>query len=321
MAVPITHGPCDNADLSEPGHFNIVSEKFPMRGALLKLFLRFCARLPLRGAQGVGATLGRLLTLIPNRARAVTRRNLDACLPELPARERRRLADRSLVETGMTATEMGALWYWPRARALALVNGDRGREAVDAALAQGRGVVLASPHLGNWEMTGLYCSSLYTMTSLYRPPRIRELDEFMQQARERAGARLVPANAAGVRALYRALEQGEVVGILPDQEPGRGGGIFADFFGIPAYTMTLIGRLVKRTGAPVFFTWAERLPDGRGFHVHYAPVPNIDGEASIEDITAAINASAEACIRTIPSQYQWSYKRFNTRPDGSKTFY
>lgn len=292
-----------------------------MRGFLLKLFLRLCALLPLRGAQRTGAALGRLLTLFPNRAREVTRRNIDACMPELGAGERRRLADRSLAETGRTVTEMGALWYWPPARALALVTGVSGRDAIDAALAQGRGVVLASPHLGNWEMTGLYCSSLYTMTSLYRPPRIREVDSFMQQARERAGARLVPANAAGVRALYRALEQGEVVGILPDQEPGRGGGVFADFFGIPAYTMTLIGRLVKRTGAPVFFTWAERLPDGRGFHVHFAPADDIDAQATIEAITAAINAGAEACIRTIPAQYQWSYKRFNTRPDGSKTFY
>jgi Kdo2-lipid IVA lauroyltransferase/acyltransferase len=307
--------------LSNPGHSNIVAEKFPMRGALLILFLRLCALLPLRIARGLGASVARLLLLIPNRAREVTRVNIDACLPELPPDERRRLAARSLIETGRTVTEMGALWYWPRARALALVDGCSGREAIDAALARGRGVILASPHLGNWEMTGLYCSSLYTMTSLYRPPRIRELDSFMQQARERAGARLVPANAAGVRALYRALEHGEVVGILPDQEPGQGGGIFADFFGIPAYTMTLIGRLVKRTGAPVFFTWAERLAGSRGFHVHFEPAAGAVADASIEDITAAINAGAEACIRTIPAQYQWSYKRFNTRPDGSKDFY
>lgn len=304
-----------------PGHSNIVSGKFPMRGPLLKLFLRLCALLPLRAAQGFGAMVGRLMSLLPNRGREVTYANIDACLPDLSPEERRRLAVRSLIETGRTITEMGALWYWPGERVLGLVTGCSGLAAVNDAMAKGRGVIIASPHLGNWEMTGLYCSSLYKMTSLYRPPRIRELDAFMQQARERVGARLVPANAAGVRSLYRALDQGEAVGILPDQEPGRGGGVFADFFGIPAYTMTLIGRLVKKTRAPVFFTWAERLPAGRGFHIHFVPGPDDLADRSIDEITAAINAGAEACIRTAPAQYQWSYKRFNSRPEGAARFY
>ncbi len=307
--------------LSNPGYSNIVVDKFPMRGTLLILFLRLCALLPLRAAQGLGAMVARLLVWIPNRAREITRVNLEACLPELPPDERRLLVARSLIETGKAVTEMGPVWYWPKARVLGLVAGCSGREAVDEAVARGKGVIIATPHLGNWEMSGLYCSSLYTMTSLYRPPRLREIDAFMQQARERVGARLVPANAGGVRALYRALEHGEAVGILPDQEPNRGGGIFADFFGIPAYTMTLIGRLVMRTGAPVFFTYSERLPAGRGFHIHFVPAPHDLASRPIEDITTAINAIAENCIRTIPAQYQWSYKRFNTRPDGSKTFY
>lgn len=292
-----------------------------MRALLLKTFLRLCACLPLRGARFMGRCIGRLLVLIPNRSRMVTHVNLRTCFPDMSPADRERLARRSLIETGMTVTEMGSLWYWPRQQVLDLVAGSSGREAVDTALADGSGVILASPHLGNWEMTGLYCSSLYTMTSLYRPPKIRELDGFMQHARERVGARLVPANAAGVRALFRTLEQGEVVGILPDQEPGRGGGMFADFFGVPAWTMTLIGRLVKRTGAPVFFTWAERLPGGGGFHIHYVPAPANLAELSIGEITTAINACAEDCIRRIPEQYQWSYKRFNTRPEGEKRIY
>lgn len=292
-----------------------------MRGPLLKLFLRLCALLPLRAAQGLGASIARLLLWLPNRAREVTRINIDACLPELSPEARRWLVAHSLIETGRTVTEMGPMWYWPKERVLGLVADCSGRQAVDDALARGKGVIIATPHLGNWEMSGLYCSSLYTMTSLYRPPRLRELDAFMQHARERVGARLVPANAGGVRALYRALEHGEAVGILPDQEPGQGGGIFADFFGIPAYTMTLIGRLVMRTGAPVFFTYSERLPAGGGFHVHFIPAPADLANGSIEDITVKINAIAESCIRMIPAQYQWSYKRFNSRPDGSKTFY
>lgn len=292
-----------------------------MRGTLLRLFLRLCALLPLRAAQGLGAGIGHLLMLIPNRSRQISAINIGLCFPDLDADERRRLVRRSLLETGKTITEMGPLWYWPGERVMGLVRQISGKAAVDAAYTHGKGVILVSPHLGNWEMTGLYCSRHYPMTSLYRPPRLRELDIFMRQARERLGARLVPANAGGVRALYRTLEQGEAIGILPDQEPNRGGGVFADFFGIPAYTMTLIGRLVKRGDAAVFFAYAERLPHGEGFHIHFVPAAAGISAGTIEEITGAINAGAEACIRTIPEQYQWSYKRFRSQPGSDKARY
>lgn len=292
-----------------------------MRGKLLKLFLRLCALLPLPIARAAGGAIARLTILIPNRSREVTRVNIDACFPDWDDGRRRRLVRRSLIETGKTVTEMGPLWYWPGDRVLKLVGGVSGKEALDEALGRGNGAVLATPHLGNWEMVGLYSSSLYPMTSLYRPPRIRDLDIFMRGARERLGARLVPANAGGVRALYKALEHGDLVGILPDQEPNEGGGVFADFFGIPAYTMTLIGRLVHKTGAAVFFAYAERLAGGRGFHLHYVAAPDDLAGRPIEEITAAINAGVEAIVRRAPEQYQWSYKRFNKRPDGGGRLY
>ena len=292
-----------------------------MREAFIKLFLRFCALLPLRGAHALGAGLGRLLAVLPNRSRTVTARNLALCFPELPPQERRRLAARSLQEMGKTATETGTLWCRDAGRVLALVRAVSGKEAVDQALSAGKGGIILTPHLGNWEMVGLYCSAHYPLTSLYRPPRMQGLEEFMRAARERAGARLVPTNAAGVRYLYRALAGGEFIGMLPDQEPGQGNGAFAPFFGIPAYTMSLLARLAQRTGAPVFFAYAERLARGAGFHLHFAPAPQGFGQGDVEEITAAMNAGVESCIRRIPEQYQWSYKRFRTRPEGAPRLY
>jgi KDO2-lipid IV(A) lauroyltransferase len=222
---------------------------------------------------------------------------------------------------GKTGTEMGPLWSWDSGRVLGLVKSCSGREPVDAAFTEGRGAIISTPHLGNWEMVGLYCSSLYPMTSLYRPPRMEDLESIMQAARERLGASLVPTNAAGVRSLYKALERGEFIGILADQEPSQGTGVFAPFFGLSAYTMTLLPRLVKRTGAPLFFTYAERLPRGAGFHIHFIAAPARLAEGSIEEIAAQMNAGIEACVRSLPEQYQWGYKRFRTRPASEKSPY
>lgn len=287
-----------------------------MREASIKLFLRLCALLPLRFAHAVGSLLGGLFAAFPNRSRHVARTNLALCFPDMDERERNRLAGRSLRETGKTMTETGALWLWDPPRVLGLVRGVTGVEQVDAAMAAGKGVILTTPHLGNWEMVGLYCSSRYPLTSLYRPPRMQGLEDFMRTARERLGAHLVPTDAAGLRALYRALARGEAVGILPDQEPRPGNGVFAPFFGVPAYSMTLLPRLAQKSGAPVFVVWAERLPGGKGFHLRFMPAGAGFHEGSIEEIAAHMNAGVEACVRQAPAQYQWAYKRFNTRPDG-----
>lgn len=293
-----------------------------MREALLKFFLRLCAVLPLPGAHALGAAIGTVAAVLPGRTRGVTERNLELCFPELSPRERRRLALRSLREAGKTAAETGALWCRDIDRVLELVRAAPGREQVDAALAARHGAIIITPHLGNWEMVGLYCSAHYPLTSLYRPPRMQGLEEFVRHARERAGARLVPTTAAGVRHMFRALENGECVGLLPDQEPAQGSsGVFAPFFGIAAHTMTLLARLVQRTGAPVFFAYAERLRSGAGFEVHFIPAPADLSRGGIEEICAVMNAGVEACIRRIPSQYQWGYKRFRTRPAGEPPLY
>jgi KDO2-lipid IV(A) lauroyltransferase len=292
-----------------------------MRTRLTIVFLRLCALLPLPAVHAFGACAGWLLARFPTEARRIARINIARCLPQLDAAERRRLVQRSLVETGKTAAETGPLWRWDRSRILDLVRGVDGEDRLEEALAAGRGAIIAAPHLGAWEVVGLYCSMRHRMTSLYRPPRLGELDALMTEARERFGATLVPADIAGVRALLKALRRGELLGILPDQEPRYGNGVFSPFFGLPAYTMTLLARLVQQTGAPVFVVYAERLARGAGFRLHFLPLAPLTEEASIEEITAAVNAGVETCVRRLPQQYQWSYKRFKTRPAGEPRFY
>jgi len=136
---------------------------------------------------------------------------------------------------------------------------------------------------------------------------MKALQPLIEAGRGRDRVRLAPANLGGVRLLLKALRRGEAVGILPDQVPARGEGIWADFFGRPAYTMTLVGKLVEATGASVIMTAAVRLPDGTGYAIHFTEFAGI---ISGDDGARALNAAIERLVKLEPSQYLWSYNRY-----------
>jgi KDO2-lipid IV(A) lauroyltransferase len=147
------------------------------------------------------------------------------------------------------------------------------------------------------------------------------LEALIHASRGRLGARLVATTPQGVRALLQALQTNEVLGILPDQDPGREAGLFAPFFGLPANTMTLVSRLAMKTGAVILLTYAERLPRGRGYKLHLESLPKLVSEGPLELSVAALNAAVEQAVRRLPEQYLWSYKRFKRRPPGEAKFY
>lgn len=291
------------------------------RRASITGLLRLTALLPLPLTHAIGALLGWLLWRIPSAPRRIAARNLALCFPELTPTERDRLLRRNLMETGRGLLELGPLWLWPGQRVLALVRGSvAGEEALAATVRQQRGAILLTPHLGAWEMAGLYYSSRHPLTILYRPSRLG-LDELSVRGRGRVGGKVVATDARGVRALFTSLRNGEILGILPDQDPGEESGVFAPFFGIAANTMTLVSRLALKTGVPVFLTWAERLPCGRGYALHLRALPEVTAAASLEVSAAALNQGVEAAVRSLPAQYLWVYKRFKTRPPGEAKLY
>lgn len=292
-----------------------------MRARIVKLLLRLFALLPLRLAHALGGVIGLLLAMLPNSLRRITLINLALCYPELDQKARARLARRSLMETGKTAMEMGAMWCWDTQRLMAKMRAVSGMELAEAAQRRGRGVIFASPHLGAWEMAGLYLSARFPMTTLYRPPRLTAIEELSRSARARLGAHLVPTDASGVRALYQALGRGEAVGILPDQNPEPGSGVFAPFFGVPAYTMVLIARLARKTGATLIMAYAERLPHGAGYHLHLREAPEEFASADPEQAAFMLNRLIEEGVRGHAEQYQWNYKRFRIQPEGAARVY
>lgn len=292
-----------------------------IRRAAITGLLRLTSLLPLPLTHAIGVWVGGLLWWIPNDLRRIASRNLVLTFPEMPVADRERLLHRNLWETGKLLLELGPLWLWRGERVLALVRGAvAGEEALTDTVRRRRGAILLTPHLGAWEMAGLYYSSRHPLTILYRPSRLG-LDELSVRGRGRLGGKVVATDARGVRSLLTALRNGEILGILPDQDPGDEGGVFAPFFGISASTMTLVSRLTQNTGAPVFLTWAERLPRGRGFALHLRALPEVTAAGSLEESAAALNRGVEAAVRSLPAQYLWAYKRFKTRPPGEPKLY
>jgi KDO2-lipid IV(A) lauroyltransferase len=292
-----------------------------MRALLIKSFLSLSALLPLPLLHAIGVFPGVMLILLPNQLRHAARVNLARCFPELSAGQRRSLLYRCLIETGKTLLETGALWLRPAQRVLGLIRQVDGLEHVEQAQALGRGLILATPHLGAWEVAGLYCAAHYDITCLYRPLRIAGLEDLVNRARSRAGGHYVPANARGLRTLFKTLEEGGTVAMLPDQEPKSGTGVFAPFFGIPALSMVFLSRLSAKNGTPIVFVWCERLGWGRGYQLHFRQPPELAYARELESSVTGINQAVESCIRECPAQYQWGYRRFRSRPAGEAPFY
>jgi KDO2-lipid IV(A) lauroyltransferase len=276
---------------------------------VLKRLLRPFAYLPLRLLHAMGSVLGWVIFLASGNYARRMRENLRASGLCADAGACRKLLHQSIAEAGKSVAELPAIWLRPQHRVLQLVRECHGWEYVEAALQQGRGLILLSPHMGCFEMAGVYSGAHLPLTVLYRPPRMQSLEPLMLEGRTKGNVRLATTDMKGVRALARALKHGEVAGILPDQVPGNGEGVWADFFGRPAYTMTLVGRLAETSGATVLLTFAERLPRGRGYRLWYEPLPTALTRDKAQSATA-LNAAIETLIRKCPAQYLWSYNRY-----------
>lgn len=279
------------------------------------ILLRLLARLPLPVMHGLGIVLGWLVYWTPGRHSGRLRAHLlGAGLADSP-RAQRRLLRRTIGEGGKAVTELLPVWLRPYATVLKFVRGTSGWEAIDAATAAGKGVILLSPHIGCFEMISLYVASQQPFTAMYKPPRNAFLDRLMLTGRQRGQANLVPTDLSGVRAQLAALRRGEAIGILPDQVASSGDGVWAPFFGRPAYTPTLVASLQRKTGAPAFFVAAERLSWGRGYHLHVLPLGDLLPADKVAAATR-INEAVEVIVRRFPTQYLWSYNRYK-RPGGA----
>lgn len=260
------------------------------------------SRLPLSVLHRLGAFLGWIIYLTSKRYSSRLRENLEYSGIEGGDQ----LLHTNIREAGKGVMELPWVWKRSLVEVVASVKRIHGWEHLEVANAQRKGVIMLTPHIGCFEVIGLYVAAHQPFTCMYRPPRYPSLDKLMHQGRGRGQMKLVPADLGGVRHLLKALKRGEAIGVLPDQVPGNGEGEWAPFFGRPAYTMTLIGRLIQVSGAPVVMCHSERLPDGEGFALYFSTL-TFDPEQSMPE---QLNEALEAVIRKHPAQYLWSYNRY-----------
>ncbi|WP_028081095.1 lysophospholipid acyltransferase family protein [Solimonas soli] len=285
----------------------------------LRLLAHACGAAPLWLLHGLGNLIGTVLSRVPSKPRRLTRWHLEHCLPALDRRTRARIERESLRHMFKAVLEAPAFWFGSRRRLERWLADEPARRQLQALRDEGRGVIWLCPHLGAWELSGLFCSAGGPMTSLYKPQKDATLDRIMHDGRTRLGARLVPTDGGGVKALLTALRRKEMIGILPDHDPPKGSGVFAPLFGMTAHTTELVSKLAARSGAPVWFCIAERLPRGRGYRFHLSPAP-----AEVADPVAgvaALNRGIEAVVRRMPEQYWWAYERYRHQPDGAANPY
>ncbi len=276
---------------------------------LIRFLFRLASWLPLPVLHAAGWLLGWLSFGLSGRFR----RRLLANARQ--AGYSRGVALSSVGEAGKLAAELPRLW---RGRPVPVAW--EGAEHVEAALARGTGVLFLTPHLGCFEITAQAYAQRFgdrqRSTVLFRPARKAWLRDLMAGARERPGLATAPTTLAGVKQLIKALRAGEAVGLLPDQVPPAGQGVWAPFFGREAYTMTLSARLVHAAGAQLLLIWGERLRWGRGYLIHVRPFeaeaagPEAPLSADAAQAAHQINRAMERLVRECPSQYLWSYDRY-----------
>lgn len=275
--------------------------------------LRWLSRRPLWLLHALGAALGWLAYALSPSYRSRLRAN--AAQAGVSVADRRA----SVAEAGRLVAELPYLWLRPAALPIGPSLSWEGRELIEAAHAEGRGIVFLTPHMGCFEVTAQAIAQDFAaghgpITVLYRPARKAWLREMEEASRARPGLATAPATLAGVRQMIRALRRGEAVGLLPDQVPPEGMGVWAPFFGREAYTMTLAARLVQQTGAVPLLIWGERLPRGAGYRVRVTPLAEAlpPGEAAQAECAAIVNRAMERLILQAPGQYLWGYHRYKS---------
>ncbi len=285
-----------------------------LKPAFATFSVRGFGRLPLHWNRFIGAVIGHIVWWCRGKTVKTSLENISKALPALSPEQHFAMTKTSIVETAKTAMESLCVWSQDYNTLSRYIISVENQSLLESKKDQQKGLLVLVPHLGNWEIIGSFLPPLIDITFIYQPSGIEAMDKLVSDGRSRNGVKLAPANRQGVAKVMRALREGGGVGILPDQVPDRqnGGGV-AQFFGHKAWTMTLVHKLIQRTHCNVVMAYVERVP--KGFVVHFVePDAAINSEEETESLNG-LNSSIENCVRKIPEQYQWEYKRYKRLGD------
>ena len=285
-----------------------------MSSVFVKGLFELLSRLPLRLLNFLGSMLGWITYRLSASYARRMRENLGMYSAGRHPDEFGRLLRANIAETGKGITELPWVWRRSLETVLGAVKNVYGIDYFDEYRSSEKGLIVLTPHMGCFEIIGLYVAKAMPMTCMYSVPKRVWMDEIIRAGRQRGQMKLAPADLGGVRLLLKALRRGEAIGLLPDQVPSHGEGEWAEFFGKPAYTMTLAGRLLEASGARVLLSYVVRRPRGDGYDLYFSPLELQQGTP----VTQQINQALEKIIQAHPEQYLWSYNRYKA-PPGSMT--
>jgi len=275
---------------------------------MIRLFLSLCSILPLKINHIFGSLIGKLLYIVDSEAKKISAQNIKICFPELSIADQKSLVKNALIHTGRNLTESGLIWNQSFSKNSNYVTDFNGENYLD----NSKKTILLVPHIGCWELTGRVLANSRKVTFMYKPLRSPKQNDYLFKRRNIGNLTMASADKSGILKIQRALKNSELVGMLPDQDPGGEGGIMAPFFNTKANTMTLLAKIAKKNDVQVLIFWAKRLPRGEGYELNLEPVDlNINGD-TLEGQVASMNQCVEALIRKMPEQYMWSYKRFKS---------
>lgn len=281
---------------------------------LVYILFSLLALIPLPLMQSIGSLLGRLVFHMASNERKRTTENVHSSKLTANDQETEKLVKAVFAETMKSGLELTIAWTRSSQHIVSLFKEVHGWEHIDAAIERQEGLLLITPHLGNYDLAGRYLSEKlpFPLTAMYRPPKISWLESVMNNGRVRDNGYTAPANMQGVKQVVRALKNQEATIVLPDQVPGEGEGVWATFFDRPAYTMTLASRLAIMPKVTTLFFCGERLPKGRGFALHIAPIEGtLTGDRQQD--AQVINHNVEKWVTRFPAQYLFGYNRYKSR--------
>lgn len=279
---------------------------------MYQTLLKTTSLLPLPLARKIGRRLGAVYYRLGKKRVHIARVNMGICYPELSPAERERRVKQSFLEAGAWFMEAGPVWMWPRERILGHVS-VKNPELYERAVAEDKGVILAIPHLGNWEVMGPFVTRDNEFACFYKHnDKSPRFNAFLRGQRSRNGTVMASADASGIRLLYKHLKAGKIVGLLPDHNPSDAMGVYVPFFGRPTLTGTLVSSLARKNGAIVLT--AAVIRTDKGFEIHFGEVENQHSEDP-ELAAKSLNEAIERCIALAPAQFQWVYPRFKKRPN------
>jgi KDO2-lipid IV(A) lauroyltransferase len=277
-------------------------------------------QLPYAALLRLGRVLGALMYRVAGSRRRIARRNLELCFPRLDEAARERLLKDNFASTGIAFFEMAMSWWWPRTRLQRLAHIE-GLEHLQAAQAEGRGVILMALHFTTLEIGAALLGQRHTIDGMYREHKNPLFDYIQRRGRERHNLDASAIEREDVRGMLKVLRAGRAIWYAPDQDYGRKQSLFVPLFGIPAATVTATTKFARLGRALVLPFTQERLADGSGYRlVIHPPLADFPGESEEADCLR-INRWVEQVVSATPEQYLWAHRRFKTRPEGEASLY